>query len=78
MLHDQFRAYRDTLQPDRRRLLEKFQIVDAARKVVGVGSVGTRAGILPSAAMSAMLAPSAQSHRAECRSPVNDGLIVGE
>jgi hypothetical protein len=46
MLHDQFRAYRDTLQPDRRRLLEKFQIVDTARKVVGVGSVGTRAGIL--------------------------------
>jgi len=36
------------------------------------------AGTLPSAAMSAMLAPSAQSHLAECRSPVNDGLIVGE
>src|SRR5690348_13039097 len=46
VLHDQFRAYRATLQDDRRRLLEKFQIVDAARKVVGVGSVGTRAFIV--------------------------------
>jgi uncharacterized protein (DUF2252 family) len=39
---EQFRAYRATLQDDRRKLLERFQIVDAARKVVGVGSVGTR------------------------------------
>jgi uncharacterized protein (DUF2252 family) len=46
VLRDQFRAYRATLQDDRRRLLEKFQIVDAARKVVGVGSVGTRAFIV--------------------------------
>jgi uncharacterized protein (DUF2252 family) len=42
----QFRAYRATLQDDRRELLEKFRFVDAARKVVGVGSVGTRAFIL--------------------------------
>jgi uncharacterized protein (DUF2252 family) len=42
MLHDQFRAYRATLQDDRRRLLEQFEVVDMARKVVGVGSVGTR------------------------------------
>jgi len=46
MLHDQFRAYRATLPDDRRKLLEKFEIVDAARKVVGVGSVGTRAFIV--------------------------------
>ena len=46
VIHDQFRAYRATLQDDRRRLLEKFEIVDAARKVVGVGSVGTRAFIV--------------------------------
>jgi uncharacterized protein (DUF2252 family) len=45
-IRDQFRAYRATLQPDRRYLLERFQIVDAARKVVGVGSVGTRAFIV--------------------------------
>lgn len=45
-LRDQFRAYRATLQDDRRRLLERFEIVDVARKVVGVGSVGTRAFIV--------------------------------
>ena len=45
-IHEQFRAYRATLQDDRRHLLERFQIVDAARKVVGVGSVGTRAFIV--------------------------------
>ncbi len=45
-VHDQFRAYRATLQPDRRQLLERFEFVDMARKVVGVGSVGTRAFIV--------------------------------
>ncbi|WP_406046994.1 DUF2252 domain-containing protein [Kribbella sp. NBC_00889] len=44
-LRDQFRAYRQTLQPDRRQLLERYELVDLARKVVGVGSVGTRAFI---------------------------------
>ncbi|HST90651.1 MAG TPA: DUF2252 domain-containing protein [Brevundimonas sp.] len=43
---DQFRAYRRTLQDDRRQLLERFEVVDMARKVVGVGSVGTRAFIV--------------------------------
>ena len=46
VLHEQFRAYRATLPDDRRRLLERYQIVDAARKVVGVGSVGTRCFIV--------------------------------
>ena len=46
ILRDQFAAYRATLQDDRRRLLERFEIVDVARKVVGVGSVGTRAFIV--------------------------------
>jgi uncharacterized protein (DUF2252 family) len=45
-VHEQFRAYRTTLQDDRRQLLERFEIVDMARKVVGVGSVGTRAFIV--------------------------------
>jgi uncharacterized protein (DUF2252 family) len=45
-IREQFRAYRSTLQNDRRHLLERFQIVDMARKVVGVGSVGTRAFIV--------------------------------
>jgi uncharacterized protein (DUF2252 family) len=39
------RRYRRTLATDRRHLLEQFRFVDLARKVVGVGSVGTRAWI---------------------------------
>ena len=46
VIREQFRAYRNTLQLDRRHLLERFEIVDMARKVVGVGSVGTRAFIV--------------------------------
>jgi uncharacterized protein (DUF2252 family) len=46
VIHEQFRAYRATLQDDRRHLLERFEVVDMARKVVGVGSVGTRAFIV--------------------------------
>jgi uncharacterized protein (DUF2252 family) len=49
-LYEQVRAvlgkYRRTLQSDRRHLLDQFTLVQAARKVVGVGSVGTRARIL--------------------------------
>ena len=45
-LHEQFRAYRATLRDDERHVLERFEIMDAARKVVGVGSVGTRAFIV--------------------------------
>jgi uncharacterized protein (DUF2252 family) len=43
--HEALRAYRATLSTDRRKLLERYQFVDLARKVVGVGSVGTRAWI---------------------------------
>ena len=39
-------SYRRMLTADRRHLLERFHYVDAARKVVGVGSVGTRAWIV--------------------------------
>jgi uncharacterized protein (DUF2252 family) len=46
MIREQFRAYRATLQPHVRHLLEQFDVVDVARKVVGVGSVGTRAFIV--------------------------------
>jgi uncharacterized protein (DUF2252 family) len=45
MLRTQFSAYRATLRDDHRQLLERFRLVDSARKVVGVGSVGTRAFI---------------------------------
>jgi uncharacterized protein (DUF2252 family) len=44
-VHGLLRAYRSTLNGDRRVLLERFELVDFARKVVGVGSVGTRAWI---------------------------------
>ena len=40
------RAYRRTLPRDRRNLLESYRYVHAARKVVGVGSVGARTWIL--------------------------------
>ena len=41
-----FETYRTTLAEDRRHLLDQFEYVDAARKVVGVGSVGMRAAIV--------------------------------
>jgi uncharacterized protein (DUF2252 family) len=45
-IHNGFRAYRETLPDDRRQLLERFEVVDVARKVVGVGSVGRGAYIV--------------------------------
>ena len=44
-VRDQLESYRQTLQDDRRQLLERFEVVDVAHKVVGVGSVGNRAFI---------------------------------
>jgi uncharacterized protein (DUF2252 family) len=44
-LQQQLRGYRNSLDFDRRVLLESFELTDFARKVVGVGSVGTRAWI---------------------------------
>ena len=46
LLHTVLGKYRRTLQSDRRHLLENFRLVQVARKVVGVGSVGTRAWIV--------------------------------
>jgi hypothetical protein len=45
-LDELLRSYRRTLPSDRRYLLERFRMVHVARKVVGVGSVGTRAWLL--------------------------------
>ncbi|NUR27430.1 MAG: DUF2252 domain-containing protein [Catenulispora sp.] len=49
-LEERFRGllseYRHSLQSDRRHLLDSFEFVDMARKVVGVGSVGTRCWIV--------------------------------
>jgi uncharacterized protein (DUF2252 family) len=43
---DLLSKYSNTLQSDRRHLLRQFELVQVARKVVGVGSVGTRAWII--------------------------------
>jgi uncharacterized protein (DUF2252 family) len=45
-MRDLIARYRATLPADRRGLLDRFRFVDMAHKVVGVGSVGTRAWIL--------------------------------
>jgi uncharacterized protein (DUF2252 family) len=45
-IRDLLRAYRGTLPRELRRLVESYRYVDLAHKVVGVGSVGTRAWIV--------------------------------
>src|SRR5229473_2903157 len=45
-IKDLIAKYRRTLETDRRFLLEQFEFADLARKVVGVGSVGTRCWIV--------------------------------
>ena len=45
-IHEAFARYRSTLTEDRRVILDRYELKDIARKVVGVGSVGTRCGIL--------------------------------
>jgi uncharacterized protein (DUF2252 family) len=44
-LESVFRQYRSSLASDRRALFDQYRFVDFARKVVGVGSVGTRCWI---------------------------------
>ena len=39
-------SYRESLKGDRRHLLDGYRFVEMARKVVGVGSVGTRAWVV--------------------------------
>ena len=46
MLTEFLKRYRRSLPPDRRSLLDRFELLDVARKVVGVGSVGTRCWVL--------------------------------
>jgi len=41
-----FHQYRATLPDERRMILDRYHMVDFARKVVGVGSVGTRCGVI--------------------------------
>jgi uncharacterized protein (DUF2252 family) len=44
-INDILSKYRRTLETDRRHLLDQYEFTDLARKVVGVGSVGTRCWI---------------------------------
>ena len=46
LVHAVLAEYRLTLTPDKRRLIDSYTPVDVAHKVVGVGSVGTRAWIV--------------------------------
>jgi len=41
-----FRRYRQTLAAERRVILDRYTVVDVARKIVGVGSVGTRCSLI--------------------------------
>ena len=41
-----FLRYKESLQHSVRQLLDRYELVDIARKVVGVGSVGTACGVL--------------------------------
>ncbi|WP_202421827.1 DUF2252 domain-containing protein [Gordonia sp. SID5947] len=45
-LRERLHDFRETMSPHHRVLLDKFEFVSMARKVVGVGSVGTRAWVL--------------------------------
>jgi uncharacterized protein (DUF2252 family) len=45
-VYEAFEAYRTTLPEDRQLLLDRYEYKDLAMKVVGVGSVGTRCGLI--------------------------------
>ena len=46
MVSEAMGGYRDSLPSERRQLLEQFSFVDAARRVSGVGSIGTRTWVV--------------------------------
>jgi uncharacterized protein (DUF2252 family) len=46
MVRSVIAQYRKTLPTDRARLLDRYRFIDIARKVVGVGSVGTRCWVI--------------------------------
>ncbi|MDR3617037.1 MAG: DUF2252 domain-containing protein [Candidatus Obscuribacterales bacterium] len=45
LIQNVIKLYKDSLQDDRRVLVDKYRLQDVAHKVVGVGSVGTRCGV---------------------------------
>jgi len=54
-------SYRETLPEERRQLLDRYRYADLARKVVGVGSVGTRAWVV------LMLGPAGEPLFLQCK-----------
>lgn len=46
LMEDLVALYRTTLRPDTSLLLSQYRLVDFARRIVGVGSVGTRSWVL--------------------------------
>ena len=75
-----FAGYRHDLAPERRLLLDRFRLVDIARKVVGVGSVGTRCLIVllrrPQTTDDRARPAVQGGGRAPCSSPTPDAASV--
>lgn len=46
MVDQGFASYLSSLSPDRQHLILRYRLIDAANKVVGVGSVGTSSSVL--------------------------------
>ncbi len=67
VIHSIIRSYAHTLDADRRHLLEQYQFVHLARKVVGVGSVGTEAWIVLFVDRDGALHCSSRSNRPNAR-----------
>jgi uncharacterized protein (DUF2252 family) len=80
-IRDLLATYRDTLQSDRRDLLDHFTLSDVAHKVVGVGSVGTRAWILlleGGVAAEALLLQAKQAEKSALADYANDSEYANE
>jgi uncharacterized protein (DUF2252 family) len=46
LMNEIFQSYKESLSSDRKNFVERYQMLDLARKVVGVGSVGTRCWVI--------------------------------
>jgi hypothetical protein len=80
-IRDLLATYRDTLQSDRRDLIDHFTLSDVAHKVVGVGSVGTRAWILVlegGVAEEALLLQAKQAEKSALADYANDSEYANE
>jgi uncharacterized protein (DUF2252 family) len=80
-IRDLLATYRDTLQSDRRDLIDHFTLSDVAHKVVGVGSVGTRAWILlleGGVAEEALLLQAKQAEKSALADYANDSEYANE